>query len=625
MADDTTPEKAERKFQPVTGEKLERSFTIEEREFNEDERTIEIAFSSELPYERAFGVEVLDHSPQSVRLDRLKGGAAVLVNHDHDDQVGVVMSARIDGDRRGRAVIRFSRSARGQEIFQDVQDGIRTLVSVGYMIHSFERQERKNEPDLVKVMDWEPYEISIVAIPADTSVGVGRSDDPLPNTEEVKTMNEEVKDDVQQEQQKAAPAFDVEAERKQLRTEEAKRRSAIDSLADEYNLGELAREAISDGWSVAKFNERALKVIGERNNNARTETEHDGEVDLSPRDRQQFSLVRLMDALSNPNDRAARNRAGFELEVSAEAQRGFGSDFKCRGEFVPQSLLSGRRDLSAGTATDGAELVATDLLAGSYIEILRNASSAMQAGVTMLPGLVGNVAIPRQTSATAATWISAEDGDATESEPQFDQVTLSPKDLAAYTEVTRRLLLQSTPAIEGIVRRDLAVAQALGIDLAVLYGSAASGQPRGIVNQTGINTQDFATADPTYAELVAMVGKVAADNALMGSPVWIIEANGWEALKTTSKQASGVEGNFILNDNERIVGYPYILSNQVTDEDYFFGDFSQVLLGEWGGLEINVDPYTHSLKGKIRFVTFKTCDVAVRQPTAFCHGNDAYA
>ena len=112
---------------------------------------------------------------------------------------------------------------------------------------------------------------------------------------------------------------------------------------------------------------------------------------------------------------------------------------------------------------------------------------------------------------------------------------------------------------------------------------------------------------------------------MTGAPQWIIESNGWEALSTTPRQPSGVEGAFILGDSGTIVGRPYTLSNQVTAEHYFFGDFSQVLLGEWGGLEMSVDPYTHSLKGKVRYVTFKTCDVAVRQPTAFCHAHDGIA
>lgn len=601
---------------------LERSFKVTERMIDEEQRTVEIAFSSEEPYERWFGSEVLDHSPQSVRLDRLNNGAAVLVNHDSRDQVGVVESARIDDDRRGRAVIRFSRSQRGEEIFQDVKDGIRQLVSVGYQIHKYQVTERKGQSDLVRVTDWEPFEASIVAIPADASVGVGRSADQSAPPSEIIETKESIMDTKTEVVQDQKPAFDVEAERSRVRTEEKQRTDAIRQAADRFSVEELGRQAISEGWSVPQFQEKALEVVGERNSKARSESTHDGDVDLSAKDRQRFSIVRLMDALSNPNDRSAQKRAAFELEVSAEAQRGFGSDFNCRGEFIPESLLGGKRNLDASTATDGAELVADNLLAGSYIEVLRNAMVTANAGMTMLSGLIGNVEIPRQTAGAASTWISTENGDATESEPQFDQVTLTPKDLACYTQVTRRLLMQSTPSIEGIVMRDLAIAQALGIDKAVLYGSASSGQPRGIALQTGINTLDLAAADPTYAEIIGMITKVLEDNALMGSLRWMISPAGWEALMTTPKQGSGVEGNFILGDNGRIAGYDYNVSNQVTAEEYFFGDFSQVLLGEWGGLEINVDPYTHSLKGQIRYITFKTCDVAVRQPGAFCYAHD---
>lgn len=599
----------------IKAESLERSFEL--RAADADTRTVEIAFSSEEPYERWFGSEVLNHDLQSVRLDRLNGGAAVLVNHDTNDQVGVVESARIDADRRGRAVIRFSRSQRGEEIFQDVQDGIRKLVSVQYKIHKYDTEERAGQSDLVTVTDWEPHEVSIVAIPADTTVGIGRSTEIKPEetimTEEVKEIKENTVDEAEREKIRG-----------KLRTDETNRIDAIRQAAERFEVEEIGRQAISEGWSLPKFQEKALEVVGERNNKARAESEHDGEVDLSQKDQKRFSMLRLMEAIANPNDRTAQKRAAFELEVSAEAQRGFGSDFKCRGEFIPSNLLA-QRDLSAGTATDGAELVATNLLAGSYIEVLRNSMVMAQAGITMLPGLVGNVDIPRQTSGAASTWISAEDGDATESEAQFDQVSLAPKDLACYTEVTRRLIQQSTPAIEGIVLRDLAIAQALGIDSAVLYGSGSSGQPRGVANQTGINTLDLAAADPTYAELIAIITKVLEDNALSGSLRWMISPAGWEALSTTSKQASGVEGNFILGDNARIAGYDYNVSNQVTTEEYFFGDWSQVLLGEWGGLEMNVDPYTHSLKGKIRYITFKTVDVAVRHPESFCYAHDGIA
>jgi len=184
----------------------QRSFGIQQRAIDEEARTVEIAFSSEEPYERYFGSEVLSHDPESVDLSRLLSGAAVLVNHDSDDHVGVVESARIDADRKGRAVIRFSKSARGQEIFQDVLDGIRQLVSVAYMVNKYETTQRKGQSDLVTVTKWTPYELTLASIPADITVGVGRSaETPKPEVtthvkESIMTTEVEVKTD--------APAFD---------------------------------------------------------------------------------------------------------------------------------------------------------------------------------------------------------------------------------------------------------------------------------------------------------------------------------------------------------------------------------------------------------------------------------
>lgn len=624
----------------IQTENYQRSFIVERKSIDVEARTVELAFSSEEPYERWFGIEVLDHSPQSVRLDRLNGGAAVLVDHNTRDQVGVVESATIDADRRGRAKTRYSRSSRGEEILQDVVDGIRTLVSVGYRIHKYTVEERKGEPDLVRVTDWEPFEISHVSIPADATVGVGRSSD-IPNgsitedmakqllnainehksiiTTEVKAMETPEKEV----QKKAAPpAFDNEKELQKLRTAETKRCDSIRALADKHELDELGRQAVADGWSVEKFHQEALEKVGERNNAAKSKMTKEADVDLSEREHEKFSLTRLMNALAMPNDRSAQERAGFELEVCAEAANQMPSDFKARGVYMPPSILerdlkNQQRDLTAGTATDGAELVATNLLAGSYIEVLRNTMRVLQAGARMMPGLVGNVEIPRQTSGAAMTWISAEDGDATESEPQFDQITLTPKDGAVYTEVTRRLMMQSTPAVEGLVRNDLYEAIALGLDLGALYGSGGSGQPQGINGATGVDDPTISSAAaPTYAEMVAIVKTIMASNALRGMAKWIISPATWEKMMTTSKQTSGVEGNFIMTDN-KIVGYDALVSQQLTASDFVFGDFSQVLIGEWGGLELNVDPYTHSLKGKTRFIAFKTCDVAIRHPEAF--------
>jgi len=588
---------------------------------DEGKRTIEVAFSSEEVVERYFGDEVLDHNPQSVRLDRLNNGGAVLVEHDRNDQVGVVESARIDSDRVGRATLRFSKSKRGKEIYQDVLDGIRTLISVGYSVSKWE-ETREGEKTKLRATDWMPYEISFVSIPADASVGVGRS-----NKQEKETKMTDVKKEVevQAERKVEAPQINVRELQDKTRRQELDRINSIRQMAEQHDFDKLGADAIERGTDSNAFYKELLEKVGERNAAVRAKQETEtgeaaGKVGLSRKEKNAFSMVRLMDAMANPNDRSAQNAAGFELEVCAEAERTLPGDFKVRGSFIPTEVFN--RDLTAGTATDGAELVATNLLSGSYIDVLRNNMVALQAGATMLPGLVGNVAIPRQTSGAAATWISAEDGDATESEPQFDQITLSPKDLAAYTEVSRRLSLQSSPAIEGIVRNDLFMALALGMDAAVYYGSGSSGQPQGIDGATGVADPTFASATaPTYAELVTQMKTLMTSNAA-NNLTYIGSPDFWETVKTTPKQGSGVEGNFI-SDGNSILGRNLLTSSQLAADDFVLGDFSNILIGEWGGIELNTDPYTHSLKGKTRYVIFKTCDIAIRHPQAFSFHNAA--
>lgn len=147
---------------------------------NEDARTVAVAFSSEEPVERWFGIEILDHSPKSVDLSRLKDGGPGLVDHDPRDHVATVEEVSIDGDRVGRATLRFGRGARADEIFQDVVDGIRKCISVGYRIHKVEVEDPEAKNPTYRATLWEPYEISFVSIPADTSVGVGRSEETIP-------------------------------------------------------------------------------------------------------------------------------------------------------------------------------------------------------------------------------------------------------------------------------------------------------------------------------------------------------------------------------------------------------------------------------------------------------------
>ncbi len=285
---------------------------------------------------------------------------------------------------------------------------------------------------------------------------------------------------------------------------------------------------------------------------------------------------------------------------------------------------SNQRDLSVGTSTAGGDTVATDLLAGSFIELLRKRMVMSSLGVTMLNGLVGNIAIPRHTTASTAYWV-AEATAPTEGQQAFDQVTMSPKTVAAYTDYSRKLLTQSSIDIENFVRGDLAKILAIELDRAALYGSGSSNQPTGIKLTSSINTVDFAAAAPTYAEIVSMETKIAVANADFGSLKYLTNARGRGGLKVTEKSASGTTGNFILLNDGQVNGYDLETSMQVegtsgSTEDFFFGNWADLLIGSWGGLDLLVDPYSLSTTGSVRIVTFQDTDIAVRHPESFCRG-----
>lgn len=628
----------------IRGQRFDRSrdpIRIATREIDTEARTVELAFSSATPVRRWYGDEILDHSRGAARLERLNNAAALLVNHDSDDQVGVVESARIDADGMGRALVRFGESQRASEIFQDVASGIRQLVSFGYQVHEIVLDRSDDKGDVYRVTDWEPFEISIVSTPADTSVGVGRSDRPAPTTapeREAITMPEatDTRDDKTRTPDPAPqPKIDLDAERAAVREAEMRRIDSLRVLGEQTGATSEADQAIRSGKTVDEF----INSISNRDAPRRPAST---DIGLTDREAQQFRMSRLILALAYPNNREYVNAAGFELEASAAAARAQmeAGVKQIRGAIVPTDVLRADmtdmiraalranilrpqhvRTLTAGTSTDGAELVATDLRAMDFIEVLRNKLVVMQAGAVMLDGLVGDVAIPRKTTGMSGGWISTEGGNAANSEPQFDQVTMTPKTVAGYGDFSRNLLLQSSLAIEALVRMDQAIGIATTIDLAALYGSGSSGQPTGVANTTGINDPtDFAAADPTFAEVVALETAVAVDNADVGALAYITDAAMRGAFKTTEKASSTAQ--FIWEPGNTVNGYPCFITNQVTDGDVFFGDWSQLLIGAWGGLDVLVDPYTGSLAGTVRVVSHQSVDVAVRHPVSFAHNND---
>ena len=381
---------------------FQRSYELRSSDVNEESREVQIAFSSEEGVERWFGNEVLDHSQPSVRLGRLNDGGPLLVDHDPTDHVGTVESASVGDDRVGRAVVRFGRSERAIEIFNDVVDGIRKHISVGYRIHKMQPEEEVENS--FRAVDWEPYEVSLVSIPADASVGVGR--DAINEFEtEIETLNEE---SVMTEEVKApaAPVVDVTAERDAIRKEEMGRIKGIEALGAMHSEQSMAREFISEGKGVDAFRAALLDQIKDRPEVERPE------IGMNEKEVRNFSFFRAINALANPTDRRAQDAAGYEFEASAATADKVGRE--PTGFFVPEDVLRAKRDLVQGTATAGGHTVSTDLLSESFIDKLDNSMAVVAAGATVLRDLDGNVAIPRATGGATAYWV-AESANITES------------------------------------------------------------------------------------------------------------------------------------------------------------------------------------------------------------------
>jgi HK97 family phage major capsid protein/HK97 family phage prohead protease len=585
--------------------KLEGNYTrTEVTTFSElEDRSFEFPFSSEYPVARYFGNEVLSHEGESADLARLNDGAPLLFNHNPDKVVGVVERAWIDGGKkRGYVKVRFSRNSFAKEVMADVKDGVLRGVSFGYAINKMEERG-----DNFVATEWSPYEVSVVSIAADPSVGIGRSlatDSAAPAaspTPEPKVLQmENTTPDVEVIRSKA-----VEAERSRIAT--------INALGEKHGLQDLARELIDGGRSVDEARAAVLEKLDTRSSKVehRIADATANDLGLTEKETREFSFIRALHYLANPGDRKAREAAGFEIEVGEAAAKKY--ERSSNGIVIPNEVL--RRDLVVGTSTAGGNLVASELLSGSFIDLLRNRMAMMQAGVTMLSGLQGNIAIPRQTSAATAYWVG-EGGSPTESQQAIDQVNMTPKTVGAFVDYSRRLLLQSSIDVEGMIRSDLARVIALELDRAAIYGTGSANQPLGLTNTTGIGAQTITTYG-TFVEYIGMETDVAAANADAGSLRYIINATARGTLKSTS--IVGTEAKFVY-ENDEINGYPVIVSNQLGTNDCLFGDFSQFVIGMWSGLDLTVDPYAGSTSGTVRIIALQDVDFAVKQPGAFCFG-----
>lgn len=582
-------------------------------------RTVEVAFSSETPVERWGEWEILSHEPGAARLERLNNGAMLLFNHDRDRYLGAVVpgTARIDADRVGRAKLRIREGEEGDAVLRDIRAGILTKVSFLYRVHATATAEPLEGKPAYRTTDWEPLEISFVTIPADDSVGLGRSlNFSNQATKDHNTMNEQdTNADARSDAQPAVPAVSPGSD--DSAAAEARFFKLADLAKSVPNARELAAKALLRGIGESEFRTELLAEM-ERADAAKPKEPaaargFAGDF-LSARDLSKYSVLKAIRAAAMPTDRKAQEDAGFEYEVSEECAKAQAS----RGGLIIPGAALARSILSvktgSGYAGTGDALVPVELLADQFVELLKNKLSVGKYA-TMLSGLKGDVAIPTQLTGPGATW-GEEDSDAPEGSATFGQITLSPKQIASYLPVTHKLLMQSAVSVDALISRILVEQIALGIDAAILYGDGANGSPTGIANTAGIYKKTL-SGTPTFADLVELESEISAANADVSVLRYAFGAKMRGAFKTAKKFASSASDATIWEPNGTVNGYECDVSNQVKTGDVFFGAFDQIITAIWGGTELIAD--RHWKNRRTNIAVFNDVDIAVRRAASFAY------
>ena len=606
-----------------------------------DERVYEFAFSSEFPVARNFGNEVLSHDDGAMDLDRLNNSAPLLFNHDPNKVIGVVERAYVDKKKKkGYSRVRFSKNSFAEEVRQDVKDGILRNVSTGYVINDME--ERDND---FLATNWQPYEVSIVATPADTSVGIGRSlvdsdtmsidenhsimDDKRANADTASVVKSHTPEKEMPEEQNLE-VVRSEATKK-AQSDERTRIREITALCNRHSLTEMGDQMIANGTTLNEARANVLEKLGAKPIETVTP------VELNHKENREYKISAGIQALCDGNwDRPG---AGFAREVSQDIAKNSVTGGSSRSLFIPYSALNRATYVTSG-ATTGGNIVATDLRADDFIEALRNNTVMVGLGVQVLSGLVGDVAIPRRSGVASTGYLSSETTAISQAESTFDQISMTPKTLATMSKFSRNMLIQATPGIEQLVRNDLSEGINVGLDLGILNGTGSSGQPTGIMQTSGIGSVAMGTNGGaiTVDALVDLETALMEDNASVNadSISYVTNAKVMGAIKKL--KTSG--GEYLVNNNLQALGrgatpiavngYPLAMTNQVPSNltkgstsgscsAVVLGDFSQAILGLFGGgVEITVgedsDDFAKNLTSVKAVVAF---DVAVRHAQSF--------
>lgn len=597
------------------------------------ETIVRATVSSETPYPRTMwdeenkawvrGHEVLGHAKGEIDESRMKDGLVIQDTH-WGDQIGIIRKPELKDGKLG-GVIEFGCGERAQEIARDAAAGIRRNMSVGYIVREYKKVGKAEDGlPIFRVTKWTPYEASFVNVPADTNIGVGRVAD---------TTDEGSGDVVRAAvvEPSAVTPKEKEMDAKTIAALMAKAERAHMKAADVSAMIEAGKTETEIANEIAEracaYADELAKKPAQPEPQKKTAIFDGGDERKIVKEYNLLNVIRALAKDGSPD-------VGFEREISDQIAKAQHKD--ARGFYIPEAVLvraiTGKTNVTGEIVGNGAATVGTSLLASQYIDELVATTVLGAAGVQTVGGLVGDIAIPKGTAVTAG-WIAEKDNAPTKT-PTFSQVPGTPHTAAANAILSRRLVIQSSLAVQNLVARLILEAIGRAVEAAAFDGTGTNNQPTGLSATTGVGAVTMAKDAPTKANLVDFWEKVYTANAAganmkyIGSPA--VKALLCKTLDITTVSngksgdlaaiVGGVGAGYLCSKDAKVEGFDFLMSALCNSKKLYFGNWAEILMCFWSGVDMIVDPYTYSAKGAWQVTAFQDCDVIVRHPAAFAIG-----
>ncbi len=643
-------------------------------EGHNDQYEFEIAFSSEQPYQRQFWDEqnqemvvldeILVHTPEAVDLSRLNNNAPLLFNHNFDNHIGVVCNARIDADNVGRALVKFSKHGTlANDIRNKVIEGTMEKISVGYDIKEYHIDYTKGQLIVTK---WAPYELSFVTVPADDTVGLNRSLNTITvNLEAKRDMTKEQIEEIKEEQESAQVEETPVEENKESEVEETQERQVEENKEDE-NLEDgkdaehpesvdddssTVREAeeVKEEREAAPVEEEKTEEVAERSEEDELEIREiarelnidDEELkralavkDMTPeafrtkalnnitnaqRNNEQINKEQIMEKTFDLNnvirslvdgDVLGAHEAEYSaMAATATMQRGRAA--RGGSVFVPAAAM--RAAAAGNTKADLTAITDEKLLTESYIEMLMPESVLGRLGVTVYSGLTAPTAIPKMTkSSVDAFGFVDENGAAPEGKAEFANVKLSPKTFAGGNPISRQSI-KTVPGIATLITDHINQAVRIKLEQLILSDKDNERGPAGLVKQLVDASRVTKKAAFSYKDFLKEIAALT-DAGVPAQAIKFAMSGATAAELESTLKDNGVSGYII--ENGKLAGYDVVTSGVIPADHIVLGDFSGITIGEWGGLELDMDDTTYRAQSAIVPRIWVDLDYVVTQPEA---------